>query len=395
MVCINILIFCNVDLSQKWGDYARIFSLMSAFSKLGNKVFMVIIRPEPKSPRISNFKEIGLDVIEIHPPNIMKFKGKRGIGKYLNYLSSLPAASRIASKIIKDYGIDYVYAYMPGIGSSLPAMRIQSRYKIKFVLDFADIHVFVRPKKIANSSFQKADKIIAITNYLKDDLLKRNVSEKKIHIIPNGVDLELFNPEKYSTNDVSRIRESFGSKHLLVFSGSLQDLNLIIDSAKDVIEKIPDVKYIIIGDHRDPNRTRDVWEAKVKEKGLSKNFVFLGRKPREEIPQYVMCSDICLDSFPDEPYYAAAHPLKLLEYGACGKPVVATRVIETANIVKHGMYGLLATPGNTMEYASYIVALLNDREKREKMGKEFSAYVKSNFDWNKIAKDLQDVLSSS
>jgi len=395
VICINILVFCNVDLSQKWGDYARVFSLMSAFSKLGNKVFIVIIRPEPKSPRISNFKENGLDVIEIHPPNIMKFKGKRGIGKYLNYLSSLPTASRIASKIIKDHGIDYVYAYMPGIGSSLPAMRVQSRYKIKFVLDFADIHVFVRPKRIANSSFQKADKIIAITNYLKDDLLKGNISEKKIHIIPNGVDLELFNPAKYSETDVSRIRESFGSKYLLVFSGSLQDLNLIINSAKDVIEKIPDVKYIIIGDHRDPNRTRDVWEAKVKEKGLSKNFIFLGRKPREEIPQYIMCSDICLDSFPDEPYYAAAHPLKLLEYGACGKPVVATRVTETANMVKHGMYGLLATPGNTTEYASYIVTLLNDGEKREKMGKEFSAYVKSNFDWNKIAKDLQDILSNS
>lgn len=394
MVCINILVFCNVDLSQKWGDYTRVFSLMRAFSNLGNKVFIVIIRPEPKSPRISYFKENGLDVIEIHPPNIMKCKGKRGIGKYLNYLSALLAASKIASKIIKEHGIDYVYAYMPGIGSSLPAMRVQSKHKVKFVLDFADLHVFVRPKKIADSSFQKADKIVAITNYLKDDLLKRNVSEKKIHIIPNGVDLELFNPEKFSTNDISRIRKSFDSKYLLVFSGSLQDLNLIIDSAKDVTEKIPDVKYIIIGDHRDPNRTRDIWEAKVKEKGLSKNFVFLGRKPQEEIPQYVMCSDICLDSFPDEPYYAAAHPVKLLEYGACGKPVVATRVTETANIVKHGLYGLLATPGDTSEYANHIVTLLNDEEKREKMGREFSAFVKSNFDWKKIAKDLQNVLST-
>lgn len=367
---------------------------MSAFSKLGNKVFIVIIRPEPKSPRISYFKENGLDVIEIHPPNVMKFEGKRGVGKYLNYLSSLPTASKIASKIIKDHGIDYVYAYMPGIGSSLPAMRVQSKHKIKFVLDFADLHVFVRPKKIANSSFQKADKIIAITNYLKDDLLKRGVSEKKVHIIPNGVDLELFDPAKYNANDISHLRESFGTKHLLVFSGSLQDLNLIIDSARDVIEKVPDVKYLIIGDHRDPNRTHNVWESKTKEKGLDKNFVFLGRKPRDEIPKYVICADVCLDSFPDEPYYAAAHPVKLLEYGACGKPVVATRVAETAKLVRHGAYGFLATPGNGTEYANYIVTLLTDKKKREKMGKEFSLYVRSNFDWNKIATDLENVLKN-
>lgn len=369
---------------------------MSAFSNLGNKVFIVIIRPEPKSPRISHFKENGLDVIEIHPPNIMKFQGKRGVGKYLNYLSSLPAASKIASKIIKEHGIDYVYAYMPGIGSSLPAMRVvQSRHKVKFVLDFADLHVFVRPKKIADSSFQKADKIIAITNYLKDDLLKRGVSEKKIYIIPNGADLELFDPTKYDTDDINHLRDSFGTKHLLVFSGSLQDLNLIIDSARYVIEKIPDVKYLIIGDHRDPNRTRDVWEAKVKEKGLAKNFVFLGRRPREEIPKYVICADICLDSFPDEPYFAAAHPVKLLEYGACAKPVVATRVAETTKLVQHETHGLLATPGDGAEYANHIVALLNDKEKREKMGREFSLYVRSNFNWKKIAQDLQNVLSNA
>jgi len=365
---------------------------MNAFSKLGNKVFIVLIRPEPKSPRISNFEENGLNIIEIHPPNIMKFKGKRGIGKYLNYLSSFPTISKVASKIIKDHGIDYVYAYMPGIGSSLPAMKIQSRYKIKFVLDVADLHVFVRPKKIVNSSFQKANKIITITKYLKDDLLKRNVPERKINIIANDVDLELFDPTKYDANEINRIRASFDSKYLLVFSGSLQDINLIINSAKDVIGKIPDTKFVIIGDHRDPNKTRYAWETKVREKGLLKNFVFLGRKPREEIPLYVMCADVCLDSFPDEPYYAAAHPIKLLEYGACGKPVVATSVTETANIIKHDIYGLLATPDNFIEYANHIVALLNDKEKREKMGREFSAYVRSNFDWSKIAKDLQQVL---
>jgi glycosyltransferase involved in cell wall biosynthesis len=368
---------------------------MNAFSKLGNNVFIVIIRPEPKSPRILRLKENYLDVTEIHPPTFMKFSGRRGIGKYLNYLSCIPSATKIASNILKNNSLDHVYAYMPGIGSSLPAMRIKSKHKIRFVLDFADLHVYVRPKKIANNSFQKADTIIAITNYLKDDLLKRGISEKKIHIIPNGVDLELFDPAKYNANDINLLRESFGTKHLLVFSGSLQDLNLIIDSARHVIEKMPDVKYLIIGDHRDPNRTRNVWESKVKEKGLAKNFVFLGRKPREEIPKYVMCADVCLDSFPDEPYFAAAHPLKLLEYGACGKPVVATRVAETAKLVQHEVHGFLATPGDGTEYANYIVTLLTDKEKRDKMGREFSAYVRSNFDWNKIAQDLQNVLANT
>src|SRR5438128_9271852 len=145
---------------------------MRAFSRLGHKVFMVIIRTKHKKKRISFFKESGLDVIEIHPPSSTGFEGKKGVGRYVNYLACLPAISKVASEIIRKNGIDYVYAYMPGIGSSLPAMRVKSKHSIKFVLDFADLHVFVKPKRIADSSFRKADKILAITVYLKDELIK-------------------------------------------------------------------------------------------------------------------------------------------------------------------------------------------------------------------------------
>ena len=392
MIKINILVFCNVDLSQKWGDYTRVFSLMHAFSNLGNKVFIIIIKSEHKSPRITNFKENSLDVTEIHPPKIFKFEGKRGVGRYLNYLLSLPAISRIASEIIKKNDMDYVYAYMPGIGSSLPAMRVKSKHKIKFILDFADLHVFVKPQRITDMSFEKADKIIVITEYLKNELLQKKIDAKKIHIIPNGVDLDLFNPDKYDIKKISELRNSFGSKYVLLFSGSLQDLNIIIDSAKDVINNMKDVKYVIVGDHRDPKRSRQVWEEKVQSKGLSEYFVFVGRKPRNEIPQYILCADICLDCFPDEPYYAAAHPIKLLEYGACGKPVVATRVSETEKIVKHGEFGFLADPNNPSEFAGYVISLLKSNSLAIQMGKNFSNYIRTNFGWDKIAMDLEKIL---
>ena len=367
---------------------------MRAFSRLGHKVFIVIIRPEHKRQRIAFFKESGLDVIEIHPPSSTRFEGKKGVGRYVNYLACLPAISKVASEIIKKNGIDYVYAYMPGIGSSLPAMRIKSKHNIKFVLDFADLHVFVKPKRIVDSSFRKADKILAITTYLKDELIKKKIDASKVHIIPNGVDLELFNPTKYDSHEIQELRNSFGTRNLLVFAGSLQDLNMIIDSASHVVKKRKDVKYVIIGDHRDPNKSKSVWEEKVKQKGLSPHFIFLGKKPREEIPKYLLCADVCLDSFPDEPYYAAAHPVKVLEYGACGKPVVATRVSETEKIVKHDVFGYLAVPGNSLEYADHIVTLLNSPEKRNKMGKEFAIYIRENFDWNKIAMDLQEILEN-
>lgn len=383
-----------MDLSQKWGDYTRVFSLMTEFSKLGHKVFVVIIRSEHKTPQITYFKENGLDVIEIHPPSIIKLKGTRGIGRYLNYLACLPAVSKVASDIIKKHGIDYVYAYMPGIGSSLPAMRIKSKHKIKFVLDFADLHVFVRPKKIIQTSFEKADKIIALTQYLKDDLASRNIDTKKVFIISNGADLELFNPSRFTREEIEKLRHSFGANKLIVFSGSLQDLTLLIDSALDVIKEIKGVKYLIIGDHRDPNRSKSAWMEKINRKGLGDYFIFLGRKPREDIPKYLLCADVCVDCFPNEPYFAAAHPIKLLEYGACEKPVVATRVSETEKIVKHGEYGFLANPNDPSEFARYIISLLKSNDLAVQMGVKFSNYVRTNFGWNQLAMNLERILLS-
>jgi len=132
----------------------------------------------------------------------------------------------------------------------------------------------------------------------------------------------------------------------------------------------------------------------VKEKKLGKYFEFLGRKPREEIPKYLLCADVCIDSFPDEPYYAAAHPIKLLEYGSCGKPVVATQVSETGKIVKHDIFGFLADPNDPKQYAQYIVDLLNSKELCEKMGKEFSKFIRKKFSWDIIALKLQEILQN-
>ena len=364
---------------------------MRAFSKLGNKVFIIIIRPENKKPRISSFKENELDVIEIHPPSI-GLKGKTGVSRQLMYLACLPAVQKAASKIINENNIDFVYANMPGTGSSVPAMRIQSKHKIKFVLDLADMYSLVRPKIVVERSFKKADKIITITNYLKNDLINRGVDSKKINIIPNGVDLQLFDPNRFSKDEISSLRKTFNAEKLIVFAGSLQDLNIIINSAEQVIKTIPNVKYVIIGDHRDPERSKSSWESKVKNKNLEKYFEFLGKKSREEIPKFILCADVCVDSFPDEPYYAAAHPIKLLEYGACEKSVVATRVAETEKIVKHGIFGLLSNPKDPSEYAQHLIQILQSHDS-EKMGKEFSEFIRTNFGWKKIALELQKDLN--
>ena len=273
MIGINLVVLCNVDLSQKWGDHTRVFSLMNSLAKKGHNISIFVIRPEKKYPGIISTRENFLNVIEIHP-SLTIFSGKKGVGKYINYLLCIPVILKEFSTINKKNKINFVYSYMPGIGSSLPAMILKLRYKIKHVLDFADLHVFVRPKILANKSFKDADIIIAITNYLRNDLIKRGIDTKKIHIIPNGVNLELFDPNRYNLLEIEKLRKSFDADNLVVFSGALQDLNLIINSASQVIKSVPKTKFIILGDHRSPAKSKSVWEKKVNAKGLSDILYF-------------------------------------------------------------------------------------------------------------------------
>lgn len=365
---------------------------MGSLQKRGHKIFVLVIRPNPSIPKISYLKENGINVIEIHPPFI-GLSGKKGISRHLNYLVCIPAIQKEASKIISKNKIDYIYSYMPGTGSSIPAIKISSKYKIPFILDLADMYSMIRPKIVLTSSFKNADKIFTITNYLKNDLINKKIDESKIYIIPNGVDLDLFNSDVYSDDEIKQIRDSFQSDKVILFSGSLQDLNIIINSAKYVIQKIPNVKFVIIGDHRDPLRSKLMWEKKVYEMNLNKNFIFLGRLPKDKIPKYILSADVCVDSFPNEPYYAAAHPIKLLEYGACSKPVVATKVEETSKLVIHKKFGFLSDPDDPVEYANYLILLLTDPNLAKSMGKSFSEYVKSKFNWNHLAEKVEKFLT--
>jgi len=379
-----------VDLDQKWGDYTRVFSIMKSLSLQKHKIFMLIIRSDSKKPRVIPLKESGIEILEIHPPSLGLSKNK-GILRHLKYLSCIPLINREAEKIIKQHGIDWIYSYMPGTGSSLPASRIKNKFHIPMILDLADMYSMIRPKLIVKKSFNDADKIFVITKYLKNLLINQGIPKNKIFHVPNGVDLELFNPEK-SLIESQKIRKKFGAKKIVVFTGSLQDLNIIIKSAKRVIQEIPNLKYLIVGDHRDPKKSFSTWQKIVENEGLSDYFEFLGRKPRDEIPKYIVCADVCLDSFPDEPYFAAAHPIKLLEYGACGKPVVATNVTETANLIEHGTFGYLAKPGNYEEYGEFIIKLLSNPEKAEKMGQNFYDFVREKYQWEKIVNKLEQIL---
>jgi len=224
--------------------------------------------------------------------------------------------------------------------------------------------------------------------------VNKGINKEKIEIIPNGVDFELFNPVKFEKQEILELRNSFNAENLIVFSGALQDLNMLLEAARIISKKVKKTKFLIVGDHRNPNLSKEKWQNEVQKQNLDDYFIFVGAKPHSEVPKYILCGDICVDSFPNKPYFAAAHPLKLLEYGACKKAIVATSVYETKNLIKNGIYGFLAKPNDSSEFANHIITLLNDSNLKNKISSEFHEFVKKNFEWQNIALKLEKFLKS-
>ena len=200
---------CNVDLDEKWGDYTRVFSIMKSLSLQKHKIFILIIRSDSKKPRVIPLKESGIEILEIHPPSLGLPKNN-GLSRHLKYLSCMPLINKEAEKIIKKHGIDWIYSYMPGTGSSLPSSRIKNKFHIPMILDLADMYSMIRPKLIVKKSFNDADRIFVITKYLENILINQGIPKNKIFHVPNGVDLELFNPKKYLIES-QKIKKEFGT----------------------------------------------------------------------------------------------------------------------------------------------------------------------------------------
>jgi len=193
-------------------------------------------------------------------------------------------------------------------------------------------------------------------------------------IIPNGVDLEHFSP------DVSPIKEFCDGKINILFVGRLEKrkgLDHLLKAYNKIKNEYTNCRLIIVG----PGViSRRKYERYTKRNRLT-DVVFIGMVEYYELPRYYKTADIfCSPATGRESF-----GIVLLEAMALGKPVVATSIEGYASVMTSGKEGLLVPPKNDRELARAIMALINDKALRQKMGAQGLITAKEH-DWKKIAK---------
>lgn len=219
--------------------------------------------------------------------------------------------------------------------------------------------------------YSNFDKVIVPSNFSRAILEKQGI--KNIVVKPAGLDLKSFHPNV----EYEFIRKKYSIEGpMVLFIGRLvveKNLALLIDAAQKVVNRIPNVKFVIGGKGPAEQYYRDM----VKSKGLADNFVFAGFVQSGELPALYRAADVF--AFPS---FFDTQGLVVLEAMATGTPVVVPKESAPAEFVADGVSGYYFS--DAQDFSEKILLAI---ENRGKLSKSAVAEAKKH-DLNACAKDL-------
>ncbi|RLB03697.1 MAG: hypothetical protein DRG83_06440 [Deltaproteobacteria bacterium] len=280
-------------------------------------------------------------------------------------------------KVIRDNRVNLIHSHF-----SISHIYGWLASKIFHVPQIATIHGF-----ISNSETRVFPFILKHTNQtitVADDLKKKlsaSFSIGNIRTIYNGVETK---EDQLIDRQQAKNRLGLRSKDLVVGSvGTLRKVKayeFLIEAIAKVKRMFPQVKLLLVGD----GPQRPLLQKKAQELQLENTVIFLGY--RKDIPQILSSLDVYVCSSLRE-----GTSIAILEAMAASKPVVATNVGGNPEVVENGKTGLLVPPRNPQKIAEAIVSLLNDEDRRIRMGEAGLRRVKERFSISKMLREYEEV----
>lgn len=251
-----------------------------------------------------------------------------------------------------------------------------------------ECHKFSKSKIFFYKRFRNKNiKIITISVYLKNILVQLGFRPGNIKISPDGVDLDKFNIKESQ----EECRKKVGlpkDKKIIGYVGQLRTMGME-KGIEDLAEafQLLRVKYknlilVIVGGREDDI---NFYKKIINENNINQNeIVFVGHQPYQEIPFYLKSFDILVMPFPKNEHYAFyMSPLKLFEYMASLRPIVATDLPTVREILNENN-SILVKPSSFDELTKGIMKVLNDQSLAGKISSKAFEDVKK-YTWQKRA----------
>jgi glycosyltransferase involved in cell wall biosynthesis len=234
--------------------------------------------------------------------------------------------------------------------------------------------------------WRAASVVLPVTEVLASIMRRNGVSSERIVVTPNGV-----NPKMFFSQDSSAAKLKLGLKNRLVlgFVGYVREWHGL-DRVIHLLATHNEMKnayFLIVGD----GPARSSLEKQAARLGVSDRIRFTGAMPREALPNLIAAFDVALQ--PQVTSYAS--PLKLFEYMAQGRTIVAPASSNIQEILKDKTDALLYAPDSDIEFAEAIEQLVRNPELRERLGQAAAQkIVDRNLTWEGNARRVVSLTES-
>ena len=296
---------------------------------------------------------------------------------------------------------DVVVASSPSLPSAAAAAALARARGARFVLEVRDLFpdsaiamgLLSDPATIAVSRrleafcYHRADRIVALTEGIRDGIIDQGASPGKVTLVTNGVDLEIGVANGHRA--AAPVPDDAFVAMYVGAHGTYSSLETVLDAADRLRDDAGARIVLVGGGDRKPALVEEA-----RSRSLA-NVTFVDPVPKREVPSWLARADVCLLPYQDNPLFAGALPNKAFDYLGAARPIIASAPAgELTRMVEAAGCGVAVPPEDGAALAQAIRTLASDREGARRMGESGRAYALEHYDRAVLAARFVAVVES-
>ena len=228
-----------------------------------------------------------------------------------------------------------------------------------------------------------ADRVIAVSQAVKEHLVEQGLPAHKIRVVYNGIDLSRFAPPP----DLSAAKTAIGLPGAALVVGVVAHLSpkkghrWFLEAVAPLLAEWPDLRILLLGEGAE----RAALEKQARALGMGERVHFSGFHP-DVVPQMAALDALVLPAIDKEGFGRV-----LVEAGAMGKPVIGTDVGGIGEVIVPGQTGFVVAPRDAAALRNALGALLGDPQLRQKMGEAGRARALNDFSEKRMVEETERV----
>jgi len=311
--------------------------------------------------------------------------------KGLNRLSHFLSCKKIIKNAIIDNNIDLILLY--GVATNgIQCIQLSKELDIPVVFRCLDVaHELVKipilhtiVKKYEKVVIKNATKVLGTTPELVKYTKEMGATSQNANYFPLGISTQFFRPISKSES----LAQSLGLKNsdtVIGFVGTLYPfagIDFLLKQFHILKNEIKGIKFLIIGGGPDFKNIQSL----VKQLNLSSDVILTDFVSQEKLFEYISLFDLCVNPFVINKITDRIIPTKILEYMACGKPVLSTPLKGTVELLPTEKYGI--TYSSLTNFIPTMITLLRNPTKLNDLGKNGLCHIEKNYHWDELASKL-------